>query len=92
LSLYLIQGAMSKLSLPDTRVLLCEKFHTVVLSRRFLFKAEAGVKAVKAGNEARQDWGRGSHPEAKARQTETEVWKTERRGKQKVGPTRCDQT
>ena len=39
----------------------------------FFFKGEAGVKAVKAGNEARQDWGRGSHPKAKARQTETEV-------------------
>jgi len=41
--------------------------------KAFFFKAEAGVKAVKAGNEARQDWGRGSHPKAKARQTETEV-------------------
>ena len=60
-------------------------------SQRIFFEAEAGAEAElprptqwKLGT--RQHWGRGSHPEeAEVRQMETEAWKTETRGKQKVG-------
>ena len=50
----------------------------------------AQAEAMKAVNEARRDQGRGSHPEAEARQMETER-QTETR-EQKVGPTRRNQT
>jgi len=65
----------------------------------FFSEVEAGAeaelpieaKAVTAGNETKRDRGRGGHPEAEARQMETEAWKTETRGKQNVGLTRRNQ-